>query len=49
MQKICLMIDTTDYLDDLQKQFYITMLEERKEKILDASLSKLQKKKKIRE
>ena len=46
MQKIRLMVDNTDYLDDLQKQFYKTMLEERKEKILDASLSKLQKKKK---
>jgi len=35
MQKINLMIDRTPFITDLQKQFYRTMLAERKEKILD--------------
>lgn len=41
--KINQIIDETPYISGLQKQFYRTMLHERKEKILDASLQKLQK------
>ncbi len=39
--KICSMIDEIPYISELQKQFYKTMLAERKEKILDFSLNKL--------
>ena len=34
-------IDNTPYINGLQKNFYKTVLKERKEKILDASLEKL--------
>ena len=42
IQKINKIIDNTPYITDLQKTFYKVMLEERKEKILDFSLKKLQ-------
>ena len=36
------LVNETPYIGDLQKEFYRTMLVERKEKILDYSLQKLQ-------
>lgn len=39
MDKIREMIENMPYISDLQKQFYITMLKERKERILDFSLA----------
>ena len=44
MKKIDLLIDETPFISDLQKQFYKTMLAERKEKILDRALQKIRKK-----
>lgn len=41
MEKINRIVEETPYITDLQKRFYKTMLNERKEKILDFSLSKL--------
>lgn len=41
MNKISSIIDETPYITDLQKRFYKTMLIERKKKILDFSLNKL--------
>ncbi len=41
-------IDETPYITDLQKRFYKVMLAERKEKILDASLTKLKKRERSR-
>lgn len=43
MEKIDNMIDDTPYISTTQKKFYKTMLRERKEKILEYSLNKLQK------
>lgn len=43
LEKINQIIDETPYINELQKSFYKTMLKERKEKILDASLEKLRK------
>ena len=43
MKKIMKLVDETPYIDDLQKEFYKTMLAERKEKILDKSLQKLRR------
>jgi len=43
MNKINSLINNTPYITDLQKTFYITMLRERKEKILDKSLQILKK------
>lgn len=40
-EKISNIIDETLYITDLQKRFYKTMLIERKKKILDFSLNKL--------
>ena len=44
MAEIKLIIDNTPYITDLQKDFYKTMLEARKERILDFSLAKLMEK-----
>ncbi len=44
MRKINDLIDNTPYITDLQKQFYKTMLSERKEKILDKSFQLLKNK-----
>jgi len=41
MSQIARMIEETPFINDIQKQFYILMLSERKEKILDRSLQKL--------
>ena len=44
LQKINELIDKTPYTTDLQKEFYKTMIAERKEKILDKALELLHKK-----
>lgn len=43
MNEINKIIDEIPFISDLQKNFYKTMLCERKEKILDFSYQKLQK------
>lgn len=43
MAKIRMIIEETPFITDLQRRFYITMLEKRKERILDFSLSALEK------
>lgn len=43
MTKIRTIIEETPFITELQKQFYITMLEKRKERILDYSLAALEK------
>ena len=47
MKQIGELIDNTPYITDLQKQFYKTMLSERKEKILDKSLQFLKNKDRV--
>lgn len=42
MTKIHAVIEDTPFISDLQKQFYMKMLEKRKEKILDVSLASLE-------
>ncbi len=44
MERIYKIVDETPFISDLQKEFYKTMLRERKERILDFSYRKLQKK-----
>ena len=46
MEKIKDIIDYTPFISDLQKEFYLMMLTERKEHILDFSLTALKEKKK---
>ena len=41
MDKIYIIVDETPFISDLQKEFYRTMLRERKERILDFSYHKL--------
>ena len=43
MEQIFTIIDETPFASDLQKQFYKTMLQARKERILDFSMRKLEK------
>lgn len=43
MEAICRMIDETPFITELQKQFYQTMLQERKTCILDYALKQLEK------
>ncbi len=43
MEKITAIIEGTPFLTDLQRRFYLTMLTQRKSKILDASLEKIEK------
>ena len=43
MDKIKEIIDATPFMSDLQKRFYLTMLTERKARILDFSLAALEK------
>ena len=43
IEKIYKIIDETPFISDLQKEFYKTMLRERKERILDFSYQKLRK------
>lgn len=47
LAKINQIIDNTPYISEAQKNFYKTMLKERKEKILDASLKKLRNRESI--
>lgn len=47
MEKIKDIIDYTPFISDLQKEFYLMMLTERKEHILDFSLTALKKKREI--
>lgn len=49
MNEITDLIDGTPFISDLQKRFYKTMLAERKERILDSSLTKLLKRERKRE
>ena len=49
MDKIFNIVDETPFISDLQKQFYKTMLQTRKERILDFSMEKLRKRKKKRQ
>ena len=49
MNEIMDLIDGTPFISDLQKRFYKTMLAERKERILDFSLTKLLKRERKRE
>lgn len=44
MERITEIVDNTPFLSSLQKHFYLTMLKERKEKILDFSLKNLEMK-----
>jgi len=44
MKQIITIIEETPFISDLQKRFYITMLKERKARILDFSLDKLKSK-----
>ena len=41
MKRIVELIENTPYITDLQKEFYKTMISERKEKILDRSLRRM--------
>lgn len=41
MEQIFTIIDETPFASDLQKQFYKTMLQARKERILDFSMQKI--------
>lgn len=49
MEKICKIVDETPFISDLQKEFYKTMLRERKERILDFSYQKLCKRERFKE
>lgn len=49
MDKIFNIVDETPFISDLQKQFYKTMLQTRKERILDFSMEKLRKREKKRQ
>ena len=49
MEEITALIDGTPFISDLQKRFYKTMLTERKQRILDFSLTKLRKREKKRQ
>ena len=44
MAKINPLIDDTPYISDLQKRFYKTMIEERREKILVKALQRIRRK-----
>ena len=49
MDAIFRIVDETPFISDLQKQFYKTMLQTRKERILDFSMEKLRKREKAKE
>lgn len=49
MDAICRIVDETPFISDLQKQFYKTMLQARKERILDFSMGKLREREKAKE
>lgn len=44
MERIRKIVEDTPFISDLQRRFYLTMLEERKRLILDFSLAALEKK-----
>lgn len=47
-QNLCALVEATPFLTNLQRDFYTTMLAERKERILDFSLQKLLKRERRR-
>ena len=49
MGEITRIVDATPLISDLQKQFYKTMLQTRKERFLDFSMEKLRKREKAKE
>lgn len=49
MEEVTALVDSTPFISDLQKRFYKTMLTERKQRILDFSLTKLRKREKKRQ
>ena len=49
MKKIYKIVDETPFISDLQKEFYKTMLRERKERIFDFSYQKLRKRERSKE
>ena len=49
MDAISRIVDETPFISDLQKHFYKTMLQTRKERILDFSMEKLRKREKAKE
>ena len=49
MDAIFRIVDETPFISDLQKQFYKTMLQTRKERILDFAMEKLRKREKAKE
>ena len=49
MGKIFRIVDETPFISDMQKQFYKTVLQTRKERILDFSMEKLLKREKKRQ
>lgn len=49
MDAIFRIVDETPFISDLQKQFYKTMLQTRKERILDFSMEKLREREKTKE
>jgi len=49
MQRIAALVNETPYISELQNRFYLTMLSERKEKILDKSLSLLRRREREQE
>ena len=49
MEKIYKIVDETPFISDLQKEFYKTMIRERKERILDFSYQKLCKRERSKE
>lgn len=49
MDAIFRIVDETPFISDLQKQFYKTMLQTRKERILDFAMEKLRKREKTKE
>ena len=49
MKKVYKIVDETPFISDLQKEFYKTMLRERKERILDFSYQKLRKRERSKE
>lgn len=44
LERINQLIDDTPYISDLQKRFYKTMIEERREKILVKALQRIRRK-----
>ena len=49
MEAIFRIVDETPFISNLQKQFYKTMLQTRKERILDFAMEKLRKREMAKE